>query len=133
MVHNYKIEVTRDGKWWMIHIPEIDGLTQARRLSEASTMAREYIALSQGIPLDSIKIETASIRMEEPEVQELLDRAQEIRARRAQAAKLDRTTTRDAHMFALFLSTYGVPVRDIAELLDVSPQRVSQLINMQDV
>ena len=31
--------------------------------------------------------------------------------------------------FAQWLTTYIVPVRDIVELLDISPQRVSQLAN----
>ena len=130
-MHDYKIEITREGKWWMIHIPDIEGLTQARRLSEATTMAREYISLAQGIPVDTIRIEVASIRMDEPEFRELLELATGIRSRRAQAAEIDKQVTRDAHQFALMLNTYGVPVRDIAELLDVSPQRVSQLANMQ--
>lgn len=28
MMHDYKVEVSR--QWWMIHVPEIDQLTQAR-------------------------------------------------------------------------------------------------------
>ncbi|MCW2655007.1 MAG: hypothetical protein JWR32_5983 [Mycobacterium sp.] len=27
---SFEIEVTRDGGRWMVHIPELDGLTQAR-------------------------------------------------------------------------------------------------------
>ena len=27
---SFDIDVTRDGGWWMIHIPELGGLTQAR-------------------------------------------------------------------------------------------------------
>ena len=50
-MHEYKVEITREGRWWMVHIPAINGLTQARRLAEAPTMAREYIALDRGIPL----------------------------------------------------------------------------------
>jgi predicted XRE-type DNA-binding protein len=125
----FNIEVTRDGRWWMVHIPEIDGLTQARRLAEAETMAREYIALDQNIPYGDINIETASIRMEQPEFRELLDAARSIRNRRAHAQKLEQEALDDARQFAHWLTTYGIPVRDIAELLDVSPQRVSQLAN----
>lgn len=125
-----KIEIERDGKWWMVKIPDIDGLTQARRLSEATTMAREYIALTQNAPFDDIKIEIASVRMREPEFRELLESAQEIKGLRAQATELDKKATEQAHEYALWLSTYGVPVRDIATLLDISPQRVSQLVNM---
>jgi hypothetical protein len=128
-MYQFKIEVTRDGKWWMIHIPEIDGLTQARRLAEAETMAREYIALDQNIPYDDIKIETASVRMEQPEFRELLELARSIRNRRAHVQQLEQDVLRDSIEFAHMLTTYGVPVRDIAELLDVSPQRVSQLAN----
>ena len=128
-MHEFKIEVARDGKWWMVRIPEIDGLTQARRLAEAETMAREYIALAEGIPVDDIKIETASVRMEQPEFRELLEAARDIRRRRAENQRLEQQVLKDSRDFALWLSTYGVPVRDIAELLDISPQRVSQLAN----
>jgi hypothetical protein len=27
---SFDIDVTRDGGWWMVHIPELGGLTQAR-------------------------------------------------------------------------------------------------------
>jgi hypothetical protein len=26
-MHTYDVEVYRDGRWWMIRIPELDGLT----------------------------------------------------------------------------------------------------------
>jgi predicted XRE-type DNA-binding protein len=128
-MYEFKIEVKREDRWWMVYIPEIDGLTQARRLSEAETMAREFIALDRGIPFDQVKVETASVRMEEPEFAELLERARSIKARRARAQELEREVSRDAQQFAQWLTTYGVPVRDIADLLGVSPQRVSQLAN----
>jgi predicted XRE-type DNA-binding protein len=130
-MHDYKIEVVRDGRWWMVYIPEIDGVTQARRLAEAPTMAREYIALAKNVPYDDIHIETASIRMEEPEFRELLEAAQEIRVLRARANELEQQALGYCREFAHWLTTYGVPVRDIAELLEVSPQRVSQLANEQ--
>jgi predicted XRE-type DNA-binding protein len=128
-MYGFKIEVKREGRWWMVAIPEIDGLTQARRLSEVETMAREYIALDRNIPLDDVKVETASIRIEEPAFREILEAAREIKAKRARAQELEREATQNAQEFAQWLTTYGVPVRDIAELLEISPQRVSQLAN----
>jgi hypothetical protein len=128
-MHNYKIEIQREGKWWMVYIPDIEGVTQARRLTEASAMAREYIALDQNIPVDDIKIETASIRMQQPEFAELLEKATDIRTRREDIHKLEAQVQQDTYQFCHWLVTYGVPVRDIAELLDISPQRVSQLAN----
>jgi len=35
----YNVTVTREGKWWMIDVPAIDGLTQARRLSKIKQRA----------------------------------------------------------------------------------------------
>ena len=128
-MYEFKIEVTRDGRWWMVHIPEIDGLTQARRLSEAETMAREYIALDQNLPFDEIKVETASVRIDEPAFRELLETAREIKSLRVKAKELERKATEKAREYAHWLTTNGVPVRDTAELLDISPQRVSQLAN----
>ena len=42
----FDIHVTRDGGWWMVHIPALDGLTQARFPGEIEDMARDYIAVS---------------------------------------------------------------------------------------
>ena len=92
-------------------------------------MAREYIALDRNIPFDDINIEVASVRMKQPEFAELLEKAQSILARRKQSQDLEAEVQRDTQHYCQWLVTYGVPVRDIAELLDISPQRVSQLAN----
>jgi hypothetical protein len=129
VTHEYKVEIAREGRWWMIHIPAVNGLTQARRLAEAPTMAREYIALDRGIPLREISVHVASVRMEEPASRELLESARQIKDMRAQASELERDSAEQARKFAHWLVAHGVPVRDIAALLEISPQRVSQLAN----
>lgn len=48
--------VVQDGDWWMITIPELDGLTQARTIDEASVMAREYIAVTTGESLENTEV-----------------------------------------------------------------------------
>ncbi|MCV7088881.1 hypothetical protein H7H80_02370 [Mycobacterium interjectum] len=53
---SYDIEVTRDGRWWMIHIPAINGLTQARFPGEIEAMARDYIAVSTAAPVAEIEV-----------------------------------------------------------------------------
>ena len=128
-MHQYNVEVTREGRWWMVYIPEIDGLTQARRLTEAPAMAREYIALDRGIPLREVNVEVTSVRLEEPDLRELLDSATQIKHLRAQANELERESAQRAREYAHRLVSHGVPVRDIAALLEISPQRVSQLAN----
>jgi hypothetical protein len=128
-MHQYKVEVTREGRWWMVHIPEIGGLTQARRLSEASTMACEYIALDRGFALRDVTVEVASVRIGEPASRELLKSARQIKDMRSRASELERESAERAREYAHRLVEHGVPVRDIAALLEISPQRVSQLTN----
>jgi hypothetical protein len=53
---SFDIDVTRDGGWWMVHIPELGGRTQARYPREVELMAREYIAISTGTPIDQVAI-----------------------------------------------------------------------------
>jgi hypothetical protein len=55
-VPGYEYSVQRDGRWWMVHIPELDGVTQARFPGEVELMAREWIAVSQGIPFSDIAV-----------------------------------------------------------------------------
>jgi hypothetical protein len=124
---HYKVEITRDGRWWMVHIPEIDGLTQARRIGEAQQMAREFIALETSTPITDVMVTVASITVPGiGDIQELADDISDLReaARKAEAAVADATKR-----YAKRATQAGIPVRDIAELLDVSPQRVSQLAN----
>lgn len=52
----YDIEVTRDGRWWMIHVPAIGQITQARNEAEIELMARELLAVSTGKPIEEIHI-----------------------------------------------------------------------------
>jgi hypothetical protein len=126
-MRHYKVEITRDGRWWMVHIPEIDGLTQARRIGEAQQMAREFIALETSTPITDVMVTIASITVPGlGDIQELADDISDLReaARKAEAAVADATKR-----YAKRATQARIPVRDIAELLDVSPQRVSQLAN----
>ena len=52
----YAVNVTRDGEWWMMAVPAIDGLTQARRLSDAERMARELVAVETGADLADVAV-----------------------------------------------------------------------------
>ena len=55
-MRSFDIDVTRDGGWWAVHIPELGGLAQARYPSEVVPMAREYIAVSTGTSVDQVAI-----------------------------------------------------------------------------
>jgi len=121
----YDVIVTREGKWWMVNIPEIDGLTQARRLSEAEQMAREYIAVTLDVRFSTVRV---SMKLGKVGTVDHPDQdAQAIRARREEARKLEHQATDQAAQLARGLAAAEVPMRDIGTVLGVSHQRAHQL------
>lgn len=58
-MRTYEIEVYRKGRWYMIGVPELDGLTQALHPGEIEDMARSYIAVSTDQPIDTIAVRIA--------------------------------------------------------------------------
>lgn len=61
MIAHYRARVYRDGPWYMIEIPELAGLTQARQRSDATTEARSYIATATGLDTARIVVDIAEI------------------------------------------------------------------------
>ncbi|RRQ26228.1 hypothetical protein DK926_19750 [Rhodococcus sp. Eu-32] len=57
MSARFRVVVTRDGKWWLISIPELGAVTQAREFSSVPTMAREVIALETGVALADVAVD----------------------------------------------------------------------------
>ncbi|TCJ30438.1 HicB family toxin-antitoxin system [Nocardioides jejuensis] len=120
----FDIEVTRDGRWWMVAIPAIDGLTQARRLDEVEDMARSFIALDQDLKPSSVEIGTVRVSVAGEDLGAQLDEFERIK----QAADLaQKEVAARARELAAKLSRLDVPTRDIGGVLGVSHQRVSQL------
>ncbi|TVS86672.1 HicB family toxin-antitoxin system [Mycobacterium helveticum] len=127
MKREYMIEIERDGRWWMVHIPELEGLTQARRLSEAELMAREWIAVSTGTPIADVAVHVTSITV--PDMGNVQRSAEELIFMRDEAAQAVKKAQNMAAGFVRELTAAGIPVRDAGELLHLSPQRISQLAN----
>ncbi len=59
----YEYHVYREGKWWMVEIPAIDGLTQARHLTDVEDIARSYISLDQDVPPSEVQLRRASVKV----------------------------------------------------------------------
>jgi hypothetical protein len=106
VMHEYKVEVTREERWWMVYVPEIDQLTQARRISD---------------------ITVRIVSIEVPGLGDIAARATAIADARNAAAHAAEAAQHHASEYARALAKAGVPVRDTADLLHVSPQRISQL------
>lgn len=123
----YKITIRREGKWWMVTIPEINGLTQARKLSEVELMAKEYIAVATDVEVEDVKLDLITIAVGDLDVVSELGR---ISSKREEAARLEREATSNAARIAKILAADHVPVRDIGEAMHISYQRAAQLVNM---
>jgi hypothetical protein len=124
-VRHFDAIVTREGKWWMVAIPQIDGLTQARRLSEASSMARDYIAVTLDISLREVAVTTIVKSVGGIDVAE---EVAEINRDRVTAAELERHARERAESLAKKLAARRVPVRDIGTMMGISFQRAHQLV-----
>ncbi|PRB19183.1 HicB family toxin-antitoxin system [Microbacterium sp. MYb62] len=125
-MNNYKVTISREGKWWMVAIPEIDGLTQARTINEAHKMAKEYIAVTLDVPLDSFDIHVQAERI--GTIEHVTQILEDIKIERAEAEKMEREANERARDLAKALAAQDITLRDIGELFEVSHQRAHQLV-----
>jgi transcriptional regulator with XRE-family HTH domain len=121
----HDVKVTRDGRWWMIEIPALDGLTQTRRLDQVEMMAREYIAVTVDVPLSTVVVSVSRI---EVDGQDILATKVLVDALRARATEAEQKASLLTRQFAEAMTAAGVPVRDVSEVLGLSHQRVSQIV-----
>lgn len=122
----YTANITRDGHWWMIHVPEVDGLTQARHLADAERMARELVAVTLDTPVDDVTVSISSIVVEGEDVDAAVA---EVRQIRAEADRLQVLAAQRSAELARRLNAQGVPLRDVGAALGVSYQRAHQLVS----
>ncbi|GIG21760.1 hypothetical protein Cch01nite_24840 [Cellulomonas chitinilytica] len=122
----YTATAVREGRWWTITVPDVDGVTQARRLADAPTMARELVAVTLAVPLDTVEVALAVARVDGLDVGAELDA---IRAEREQAAALERDASQRAQRLARDLAAADVTLRDVGAILGVSHQRAHQLVS----
>jgi hypothetical protein len=125
-VSNYTAHITRDDKWWLIKVTGIDGLSQARRLSDAKNNARELIAAATGKSLDTIDV---TVEVESVGTVKIAKRLAIVVDKRHRAAELDAAAATAARALATDLAAQGIALRDIGTLLGVSFQRAHQLTN----
>lgn len=115
-----------DGNWWMVEIPEVNGLTQAKKLTEVTLMAREFIAVTLDIPIDSFEIELTIERVHDLDVAQ---RVAKIQNEKALAAEYERQATEESQILARDLAKQKLTVREIGVILGVSHQRAHQLLS----
>ncbi|MGI8879569.1 MAG: HicB family toxin-antitoxin system [Jatrophihabitans sp.] len=123
-MNTYRIDVTRDGRFWLIHVPAINRWTQARNLRELDAMARDLIAIMEDVPADSFSTDVHLVLPES--VQRRIDHTSELRRQEAAARS---EAALEARAVAKELADTGMPLRDVGEVLGVSYQRAHQLVS----
>jgi len=134
-MHAYEVNVTRDGRWWMITVPELAGYvsadgavnlsdtTQARRLSEVESQARDFICTVTDCPPSAVSM-NIGITVADIDVTARMAQVAEDRER---AERYAAAAASEARELARDLAAHGVAVRDVGDVLGVSFQRAAQL------
>lgn len=116
----------RDGKFWVVYVPEVDQYTQGRNLADAQTAACELAATLWGLPAEDVTLE--SFRVELPaDLRSDLDRAARLRR---EAEMAERESVAVARAAAQRMSNdLGMTLRDIGIALGVSSAVAAELVN----
>jgi len=121
-VKTYDVRAKRWEHGWELHIDGV-GVTQSRSLWDADMMARDLISRRTGSEASSFGVEIT------PEIGDGLDeRTREAREAVTNADRAQRSAAAQSREAARQLRRAGLSGRDIAKVLEVSPQRVSQLL-----
>jgi hypothetical protein len=123
MTTTYRAVATRDeGRYWLVHIVELDQYTQAKNLAEIESMAREYITVTTGTAPDSVEVQVKL----PPDVETMLA---EANGAAAESARLNAEAAALRVQAAKGLKSRGLTVREIGSMFGVSHQRAQQLVN----
>lgn len=122
----YRVVARRDGDWWSLVAADVGGrevASQSRRLEQAEPAIREAIALVLDVDSDAFEVDVIPEFDAEPvsrQTLELIELRRELAVLRQQA----KLGTPQA---VTELRSAGLTVRDVAQLLQITPSRVSQI------
>lgn len=121
MTETYKVVAKRWKRGWELHIDGV-GVTQVKKLTDAEAMVRDYIALDLDVAPDAFNVEIA------PDVgPDLGGRIARAKKATADAERAQEAAASENRQVVDCLKREGLTGREIAQVLQVSPQRVSQL------
>lgn len=122
---SYLARVTRDGDWWKIAVPDIDGAgTQTRRFADIDGQARDHIAEILDVPKSQVQVDPQLQIGRLDVTQAVADRDEYARLAHEYTAK----ATAENRRIAQALASQGVSYREIAAILDISHQYVGSLL-----
>jgi predicted RNase H-like HicB family nuclease len=125
-MERYTVRYQRDSSgWWVVTIPEVRGCrTQGRSIAEGRRRIREALGLFVGDDGAAAAELRDDVRLPAG-IRDTLRRAERVRAVAARTHAEAQEATREA--VGELVGRVGLSVRDVAEVLGISHQRVQQL------
>ena len=120
---NYTARCHREGRWWVVEVPELGHTTQARRLDKVEEMVRSLVQMFTDLDPSSATV-TVDVVFVDDQTRVEVELARDSRAR---AVAAQQEATERLTQAARRLSSQGYSVRDIGALLGLSYQRAQQL------
>ena len=123
----YRVVVTREDGQWLADVPSLEGAhTYARSLPSLDQAVREVVVLAADLPDEAMPALRLDYEYHTGDAN-LDTTAREVRQLRREAEELAAAAATRTSRAAAELVARGLSVRDVAALLGISPQRVSQL------
>ena len=121
MSRQFNVRASREGDWWFLEVDGVEGgFSQARRLDQVDRTIRDLLSLLLEIPSDDVDLR---VHIDWPAgLREASGRARQAREEAEHAREAATIEMRRAAAAAV---DAGFTVRDVAELLEVSPQQIS--------
>ncbi|RPE73740.1 MULTISPECIES: XRE family transcriptional regulator [unclassified Frondihabitans] len=113
---------TRDGRWWLVRVPDLDAVGQARTVRDIPAVAAEVAALHLNVPEEDVDVHVTVHVSEEAERlwEEARKIEEEARAVQQRAAELRREAVRLSR-------ADGYKLDAAAAAFGVTPGRIQQL------
>jgi DNA-binding NarL/FixJ family response regulator len=123
----YRVIITREDGHWLAEVPSLQGAhTYVRSLPTLDQAVREVVVLAADLPDEAMP--DLALEFEYHTGDATLDATtREVRQLRRQADEIAAAAAARTSEAAAELVARGMSVRDVAALLGISPQRVSQL------
>ena len=118
----YDATARKDGRWWLVEVPELDVAGQARNLAEIGDVAREIAALVLDVDEASVRVKVIAQMPDE-----LRQAWAAARAKTAQAAADQIEAAARTREVVSALRNDGYTYQEAAAVLGLSVPRVQQL------
>ncbi|MDR5700638.1 antitoxin HicB [Agromyces aerolatus] len=123
MTKTYQARARREGRWWIISVPELDAVTQARTVREIDRMARGLIEALLDLDEAEVRVD---VTIELPvSVADAWREAAELQARAERDSRRAAELRRD--VVETLLGAEQLTQSEAGTLLGISYQRVQQL------